>query len=124
MSERTILVVDDDASTREAYSAILADSGYRVIEAAHGGEAILHIHRDRPDAVIMDINMPVLGGVETVESIRSYPPTADMPILAVTGGSSEAEEARMQRLCDDLVRKPCSPRAIIARIDSLVDRAG
>lgn len=123
MRVTTVLVVDDDAPTREAYAAYLLDCGYRVLQAAHGGEAILQAHMNRPDVVLMDIVMPVLGGVETAESLRAYPPTASIGIVAVTGSGSEIERQRMQKHCDVLLEKPCDPRVIASRILSLTEIA-
>jgi two-component system CAI-1 autoinducer sensor kinase/phosphatase CqsS len=120
MHAKTILVVDDHAPTREAYVAFLVDCGYRVIEAAHGGEAILHVHRYRPDLVLMDINMPVLDGVETAESLRAHVTAVGLRILALTGCESQVRRERMHAVCDDVLLKPCAPELISSRIQSLI----
>jgi len=124
MKKTLILVVDDDASTRQAYSAFLLDCGYEVLEAAHGGEAILHVHSGRPDMVLLDIVMPVLGGIETAQSLRANRGTADLPIVGITGTSSLSERERMRSVCDDLVLKPCRPEEIATRIGALVGGPG
>ena len=95
MPEKTILVVEDHAPTRDAYVAFLLDCGYRVVAAAHGGEAILHVHRHRPDLVLMDIGMPVLDGVETAESLREHIPATALRIVGVTGCESQVRRERM-----------------------------
>ena len=123
MLRKTVLVVDDHAPTREAYAALLADCGFHVLEAAHGGEAILHVHRHHPDVVLMDMMMPVLGGVETAESLRGHGATAHTPILAVTGCTSAVEQARMRGLCDELLLKPWPPEAIARRVERLAGMA-
>lgn len=120
MNAKTVLIVDDHAPTREAYAEFLTDCGFQVLQAAHGGEAILHVHRHRPDAVLLDIAMPVLDGVETAESLRGCALTAATRILGVTGSGSTLERERMQALCDDLLSKPCSPADVASRIRSLV----
>ncbi|HEX8671646.1 MAG TPA: response regulator, partial [Longimicrobium sp.] len=109
MQAKTILVVDDHAPTREGYVAFLVDCGYRVIAAAHGGEAILHVHRYHPDLVLMDINMPVLDGIETAESLREHVPAAALRIVALTGCESQVKRERMHAVCDDVLQKPCAP---------------
>jgi len=119
MDRKTVLVVDDHAPTREAYAAYLTECGFHVLEASHGGEAILHVHRHQPDVVLMDVMMPVLDGVETAESLRGSPATARIRILGVTACESEAEQARMRSVCDDLLLKPCAPALIAARVHSL-----
>ena len=121
MHAKTILVVEDHAPSREAYAAFLVDCGYRVIQAAHGGEAILHVHRYRPDLVLMDINMPVLDGVETAESLRAHVPAA-LRILALTGCDSQVRRERMNAVCDDVLQKPCAPELITSRIQSLLGK--
>jgi len=121
MDRTRVLVVDDDAPTREAYAEFLQACGYEVVEAAHGGEAILHVHRHRPDVVLMDISMPVLDGVETAESLRAY--ARDLRILGITGSESGPRTERMDALCDGLLTKPCAPDLVASRIRSLMDRA-
>lgn len=117
-----VLVVDDDRPTREAYAEFLRDCGFQVLEAAHGGEAILHVHRHRPDVVLMDISMPVLDGVETAESLRAR--GADLRILGITGCDPDPRTERMSALCDGLLTKPCAPEVVASRIRSLLlDRA-
>jgi dodecin len=76
MGRKTVLVVDDDAPTRRAYVALLVDAGFRVLEASNGGEAIFLVRTFGPDVVLMDVVMPVVGGVEAAESLREYPDTA------------------------------------------------
>jgi CheY-like chemotaxis protein len=120
---KTILVVDDHAPTREAYVAFLVDCGYRVLQAAHGGEAILHVHRSHPDLVLMDINMPVLDGIETAESLRAHVPAAALRIVALTGCDSQVKRQRMNAVCDDVLQKPCAPELITSRIQSLLEIA-
>lgn len=118
-----MLVVDDDAPTREAYAEFLQDCGYEVVEAAHGGEAILHVYRHRPDLVLLDISMPVLDGVETAESLRERIPASELRILGVTGTDTGPRRERMVQLCDDVLVKPCPPEVIASRIGTLIGLA-
>jgi CheY-like chemotaxis protein len=122
MGRKTVLVVDDDAPTRRAYAAFLVDAGFRVLEASNGGEAIFLVRTFGPDVVLMDVVMPVVGGVEAAESLREYPDTAQVPILAVTGSAGRVERARMRRACNELLPKPCSPELILSRICDLTMR--
>lgn len=123
MERKTVLVVDDHATTREAYATFLADSGYGVLQAAHGGDAILQIYRHRPDVVLLDLAMPVVDGVETAESLRRCSRTANTRIIAVTGRGPCPELDRMLALCDSLLVKPCDPAVIESTIRSLVEVA-
>jgi putative two-component system response regulator len=121
---KTVLVADDHAPTREAYASFLLDCGYEVLEAGSGGEAILHMYRDRrPDVVLMDILMPGLDGVETAQSLRERLPEPRMPLIAVTGSRSAVEQHRLRGLFDAVLLKPCAPDVIASCVDSLVDAA-
>ena len=120
---KKVLVVDDDAPTRDAYAEFLEECGYEVVKAAHGGEAILHVYQHHPDLVLLDISMPVLDGVETAESLRERIPTSDLRILGVTGSAVGPRRARMAELCDDVLVKPCTPELIASRIGNLIGLA-
>lgn len=121
--ERVILVVDDHAPTRRGYAALLTECGYSVVEAAHGGEAILRVHEGRPDLILMDLDMPVVNGLEAATALRAYAPMSGVPIVAVTASESRWERERMAELCDDLLMKPCGAAQIAERIRSLLERA-
>lgn len=123
MDRRTVLVVDDHAPTRDAYAQFLADHGYGVLEAAHGGEAILHVHRHGPDVVLLDLAMPVVDGLETAESLRGCSRTARTRIIAMTGRGPGPELERMRSLCDQILSKPCTPQLVESRIRWLVEAA-
>jgi CheY-like chemotaxis protein len=120
----TILVVDDHAPTRQAYAALLEDCGYHVLEAVNGSEAILLVRQFMPDAVLMDIAMPVVTGIQAAESLRADPLTAGTPILGVTGSVGRVERERMAGVCNHLLVKPCSPAEILMYIGSLAKGMG
>jgi CheY-like chemotaxis protein len=124
MDRKTVLVVDDHAPTREAYASFLLDCGYHVLEAGHGGEAILQLYRHRrPDVVLMDILMPGLDGVETAASLRQRLPGTRIPLIAVTGSESVVEHHRLRGLFDAVLLKPCPPDVIASCVRILVDAA-
>jgi CheY-like chemotaxis protein len=118
MRPKTVLVVDDDPETLQAYAELLQHSGFRVRTASNGGEAILAVHREGPDLILMDVMMPVVGGLEAAESLRRFPATSTIPIIAITG-TTGAEQDRMRALCDDLIAKPCIPAVLLQRINDL-----
>jgi two-component system OmpR family response regulator len=116
----TILLVDDHAPTREAYAAFLLDDGFDVLQAGHGGEAILLLSARRADLVVLDIAMPVLGGIDLADWMRRDFPGTAVPILAVTAVESRIQQERMRELCDDVLLKPCAPQVLAARIRTLL----
>jgi CheY-like chemotaxis protein len=78
-----VLIADDDADVREVLVEVFRDAGFDVLEAANGLEALLFVKRDRPDAVVLDLMMPRLGGVEALKRIHSFNP--GIRVLVVTG---------------------------------------
>lgn len=85
LSERTILVVDDEDDARAFLATVLADAGARVLEACGGDEAIAAARKDKPDLITLDVSMPGKDGVETFVELRRDPTTADIAVCIVTG---------------------------------------
>ena len=119
-----ILVVDDDRAVRESLARSLQYSGYEVDSAADGVEALAHLSGTHPDAVIMDVMMPRLDGLEATRMLRSN--GNDVPILVLT--ARDAVDDRVDGLdagADDYMVKPCllytspSPRdGLLSRMPS------
>lgn len=86
-----ILVVDDNRASRELLRAILKDFACEITEATHGQEALDQIRRERPDLVLLDIDMPVLDGFTVVRAIRQDSHLADLPVVAVTAYAMEGD---------------------------------
>ena len=85
MARGTVLIVDDDPEVRAMLAEYLAGDGYVVAQAADGLEALLHVRRARPRAVVLDLMMPRLGGLEALKRIRALDPT--IGVVVVTGVS-------------------------------------
>ena len=92
---RVILVVDDNETNRELLNVFLSASGYAVIEACNGVEAVKVATSERPDLIIMDLAMPVMDGFGAVSLLRKVPEVCKVPIVACTGHdtSSHREQA-------------------------------
>lgn len=112
-----VLIVEDQQELRALYAQHLTMSGFDVIEAANGAEAIDHASSSLPDVVLMDLSMPVVDGWEATRRIKGDARTAHIPIVALTAhdGSGELERAT-QAGCDWFVPKPCPPDALITEI--------
>ena len=122
MSERRILVVDDDADIRGLVRELLERRGFEVVEAADGKEALQELYAGRPDLVVLDVSMPGLDGWTTLERIREL---SDVPVMMLTARSEELEKTRGLRAgADDYVTKPFGRQELIARIEALLRRAG
>jgi two-component system KDP operon response regulator KdpE len=117
----TVLLVDDDNSTRRALRVTLSGMGFTIVEAARGEEALSLVRVAWFDAVLLDVEMPGMGGVETCRSIRHA--LARMPILMLSVKSSEDDKvAALDAGADDYITKPFQMRELGARLRSAVRR--
>jgi DNA-binding response OmpR family regulator len=121
MSERRVLVVDDDADIRGLVRELLERRGFAVSEAKDGREALQELYSGRPDLVVLDIGMPGMDGWATLERIREL---SDVPVVMLTARSAELEKTRGLRAgADDYVTKPFGRQELLARIEALLRRA-
>jgi two-component system, cell cycle response regulator DivK len=116
MSKR-ILVVEDQEDNRQIIRDMLATTDYEIAEAADGEQALAAIAKQRPDLILMDIQLPVMDGYAATRRIKADPTLRSIPIIAVTSYalSGEVQAARAAG-CDDYVPKPFSPRELLAKI--------
>ncbi len=112
-----ILIVDDDAATRELYALYLQEQGFAVEHARHGFEAVEKSLKIRPDVILMDLLMPTLDGWEAMRLLRSRPATRDVRIIALTG-DSQLEHLKLAKNagCDIVLLKPCAPEEVLAAV--------
>jgi len=116
-----ILVVDDESAIRRALRPPLMELGFQVAEASRGEEALQLLRNAPHDVVLLDINMPGIGGIETLKRIRAFAPR--LPVLMLTVRDDEEDKVEALELgADDYVTKPFSTRELIARIRSAVRR--
>jgi two-component system, OmpR family, KDP operon response regulator KdpE len=116
-----ILVVDDESAIRRALRPPLVELGFQVAEASRGEEALQLLRGATFDAVLLDVNMPGIGGVETLRRIRAFAPR--LPILMLTVRDKEEEKVEALDLgADDYVTKPFSTRELIARVRAAIRR--
>jgi two-component system KDP operon response regulator KdpE len=115
-----ILVVDDEPQVRRALRAILTGQGCSVVEARDGEEALEEITADRPDLVLLDVNMPGIDGFETCRRIRE---TSDVPIIMVTVRGNERDKVvALDAGADDYLVKPFGTQELLARVRAAVRR--
>jgi len=119
MSHR-ILIVDDDAHIREVLSFALVKAGMTTAEAGDGEAALVAVEREKPDLVVLDINMPRLDGLEVCRRLRA---SGDLPILFLSSRDDEIDRVLGLELGgDDYVVKPFSPREVVARVGAILKR--
>ena len=81
---RTILIVEDEAPLRELLVDLVADAGYRSVQAIHGRQALTLVEQERPDLVLADVMMPVLNGAELCRILKAQPSTASIPVILMS----------------------------------------
>lgn len=117
----TVLVVDDDAAMRRALRATLTTVGFQVMEAARGEEAISVVRVGKIDAVLLDVEMPGMGGLEACRSMRRVAPGLPILMLTVVDGEDDKVLA-LESGADDYITKPFQLRETIARVRSAIRR--
>jgi two-component system KDP operon response regulator KdpE len=119
--EGTLLIVDDERSIRHSLRTILSTLGFQIIEAARGEEALALVRTARVDAVLLDIDMPGIGGIAACRDIRRAFPGMPILMLTVHGSENHKIEA-FDAGADDYVTKPFRLRELTARIRASIRR--
>ena len=120
----TILIVDDSRTIRQILKRVLVGDGYRVTEAADGSLGLAAIRSDRPDLVLLDVDMPVMDGLTTIRAMRADPEMSTLPVLFLTARTSGTEVAEGLGLgAQDYLRKPCEPSELLARVATTLQRS-
>jgi DNA-binding response OmpR family regulator len=122
-AEPIVLVADDDEDILELIVFRLERSGYTVLQARDGAEALDLARRSRPDLAVLDVMMPKLDGFELTRRLREDESTAKMPIILLTARTQEADVQRgFDAGADDYLRKPFSPQELGARVQAVLGR--
>ena len=118
-----VLVVDDDLELLRLIAFALRQAGYMVLEAQDGPSGAAAFESERPDLVVLDVNMPRLNGFEVLKRIRAG--GSSTPVMMLTVRSAEEDQVQGLDLgADDYLAKPFSPRTLLARVRALLRRAG
>jgi two-component system KDP operon response regulator KdpE len=117
----TILVVDDEPQIRRVMRTTLSSEGYSVVEAPSGEEGLEKLRSARPDLILLDINLPGMGGIEACREIRRG---SDVPVIMLTVHNTERDKVRaLDAGADDYVVKPFGSEELLARIRAALRRA-
>jgi len=103
---------------------LLNTAGYRLIEAVDGEEGVKLAQSERPDLILMDIQLPILDGYEATRRIRTSVELKSIPIIAVTSYALSGDDAKARAAgCDSYVAKPFSPRELLAKVREFLPNA-
>ena len=120
-SRKRLLLVDDYPDALEMWAAFFNASGYDVVTASSGRQALERALADVPDLILLDLQLPEISGIEVARRLRSSTQTAHVPLIAVTGFSQERDhEAARRAGFDTIVVKPCDPPALLDEITRLL----
>jgi two-component system cell cycle response regulator DivK len=114
---KRILIIEDQEDNRAIMRDLLSSAGFELIEAVNGEEGVKLAQSERPDLILMDIQLPVIDGYEATRQIRSFVDLKSTPIIAVTSYALSGDEAKSREAgCNGYVAKPFSPRQLLAKV--------
>ena len=117
-----VLVVEDYPDAREMYTEYLEFSGFEVVEAENGMEALQRAVDAAPDIILMDLSLPVMDGWEATRRLKADKRTASIPVVALTGHAlAGISEGARKAGCDAFVTKPCLPEDLVKEIRKVLD---
>ena len=123
MAKATILAVDDEADILELIRYNLDREGYRVSTAESGEQALKAVRSQMPDAVVLDLMLPGIDGLDVCRTLKSSRDTSHIPVIMLTARGEEADVVTgLEMGADDYVIKPFSPRVLVARIKAVLRR--
>jgi len=115
-----ILIVEDHPTMREAMRLVLEGEGYLIDEAADGRAALDAIHRDPPDLVFLDLNIPGATGADVLASVKGDPSTAKTRVIVVTATGEEGRPEAVRLGADEYFTKPFSPTALLRTVERVL----
>ncbi|MBN1360876.1 MAG: response regulator [Sedimentisphaerales bacterium] len=123
MAKQTILVVDDEEDIRELVQLNLSREGYKTLPCETGEEALDQARSRRPDAIVLDLMLPGMDGLEVCKRLKNDPKTQQIPLIMLTAKGEEADiVAGLEVGADDYVTKPFSGKVLVARVRRLLRR--
>jgi CheY-like chemotaxis protein len=115
-----VLVTDDDRNIVELLSHTLKQRGYAVMAAYDGREAMAAVALRRPDAILLDLRMPVMDGYEVLEALKGNAETAEIPVVIMSAYQLDYERANILRLASQLVGKPFDADEFVSHVESVM----
>ena len=121
--KKRVLVIEDHEENRRILRYLLASGGLEMIEAVTGEEGLAAAEKERPDLILMDIQLPGLDGYEATRRIKANPALRHIPIIVVTSYALSGDDTKaFEAGCDAYVTKPFVPRDLLAKVREYLAR--
>lgn len=121
MSEKKVLVVDDEIHIIHVVAIKLRNNGYEVISAENGIEAFELACEEKPDIIVTDFQMPAMTGIELVRKLRENEATKEIPVIMLTARGFAIEDEQKENLqISEFLSKPFSPKELLRSIDDIL----
>jgi two-component system alkaline phosphatase synthesis response regulator PhoP len=125
MMTQTVLIIDDEPKIVQICRDYLTAAGFAVISADTGPMGLAAARRDRPDLIVLDLMLPGMDGLDVCRNLRQDPLASDIPIIMLTARVEESDKlVGLELGADDYLTKPFSPRELVARVRTVLRRAG
>lgn len=121
--EKVILIVEDDAKNLKLFRDLLQVSGYTTLEATDGEQGVELAREKKPDLILMDIQMPVMDGLEATKLLKNDDVTKDIPIVALTAYAMQGDEEKMREAgFDGYISKPIDVKGFLKKISEVISK--
>jgi len=122
MAQKTILSAEDNAANRKIIRDLLGSRGHKVIEAVDGEEVIRMAETEKPDLILMDIQLPRVSGYDATTAIKANPTLAHIPIIAITSYALSGDDQKAFAAgCNDYVTKPFRPAMLLKKVERYLE---
>ena len=124
MSDKNVMVVEDNEKNRKLMRVVLKAKGYNIIEAATGEEALNLLKNQKPDIILMDIQLPGIDGLTLIRQIKASVITKDIPIIAVTAYAMKGDEQKiLDTGCNAYVSKPINTQELPLIVEKYIKKS-
>jgi CheY-like chemotaxis protein len=121
--EKVILIVEDDPKNLKLFRDLIQVSGYTTLEATDGKQGVELAREKKPDLILMDIQMPVMDGLEATKLLKNNDVTKDIPIVALTAYAMQGDEEKMREAgFDGYISKPIDVKGFLKKISEVISK--
>lgn len=118
-----ILYVEDNVLNMRLVRKLLTHAGYTMLEATNGQDGIKIAEREKPDLILMDMNLPDIDGIEATRRLKARPELSHIPVIALTANAMHGDRERFMGCCDGYIAKPIARNELFDTISELLNQA-